>query len=82
LDGRRFHARFTLPDEPEPLELVVRLVHYQASPLDPRNVIAGWAFCSTEDPVQQQRQEIRIERFVAREELARVRRRQPKHKES
>jgi c-di-GMP-binding flagellar brake protein YcgR len=61
--GATFWTRFTLPDEPAPLEFVVRVAHTHDSPTE-NTLVFGGMFCAGDDPRYHRMQMVRIERFL------------------
>jgi hypothetical protein len=68
-----FWARFKLPDDRQPLEFVVRLVHSRELKHN-GTVVLGCTFCPGEDPAVYRDRLVRIERFVLARDLAKARR--------
>jgi c-di-GMP-binding flagellar brake protein YcgR len=63
--GATFWTRFALPDEPAPVELVVRVAHTHENLAD-NTLVFGGMFCAGDDPRYHRVQMVRIERFLTR----------------
>ena len=64
--GNPFWMEFTLPDDPQPFELAVRLVRRRAAQ-DGAGTILGCGFCPHDDPRAHEQSLDRLEQFVARQ---------------
>ena len=61
--GATYWTRFDLPDEPAPVEFVMRVAHSHENPAD-RTLVFGGMFCAGEDPRYHRAQMHRVERFL------------------